>query len=116
MSLLSSSATVAALKEDARHLAESTVEAAREKVVDPALDAARHARKRVIDPTMDAARDCVKHTRDLISEQGVRFEKAATQRRDQISHWVSENPFAALGAAFAAGLFCSVLFRVGGRR
>jgi ElaB/YqjD/DUF883 family membrane-anchored ribosome-binding protein len=116
MSLLSSSATVAALKEDARQIAESTVEAAREKVIDPAIDAARQARKRVLDPTVDAARDCVKHTRDLISEQGGRLERVATQRRDQISHWVSENPFAALGAAFAAGLFCSVIFRVGGRR
>jgi ElaB/YqjD/DUF883 family membrane-anchored ribosome-binding protein len=116
MSLLSSSATVAALKKDARHLAESTVEAAREKVVDPALDAARQARERVIDPTLDAARDCVKHTREVLSERTARLEKAATQKRDQISHWVAENPFAALGAAFAAGLFCSLLFRVGGRR
>jgi ElaB/YqjD/DUF883 family membrane-anchored ribosome-binding protein len=97
MSLLSSSAAVAGLKEDARHLAESTAEAAREKVVDPALE---------------AARDVAKQTRKFVSEQGTRFERAATEGRDRVSEWVAANPLAALGAAFAAGLVCSALFRV----
>ncbi|MGI8602171.1 MAG: hypothetical protein ACR2OZ_04130 [Verrucomicrobiales bacterium] len=112
---LFSSATVSGVKDDARHLAESAVEAARERVVDPAIDAARHARERVIEPAVDAARDAMKHTRDFISNQSTQFQRAATDGRDRLSHWVSENPFSALGAAFAAGLICSSLFRINQR-
>lgn len=111
MSLLSSSSTLSGLKEDARHLAEQTVEAAREKVVAPSIDAARHAKERVVEPAVEAARGYARHTREFINEQGTRFERAAVDSRDRVSHWVVKNPFAALGVAFAAGLVCSTLLR-----
>jgi ElaB/YqjD/DUF883 family membrane-anchored ribosome-binding protein len=100
MSLLSSSAAVTGLKEDARNLAESATEAAREKVVDPALE---------------AARDAVKQTRKFLTQQGKSLERAASDGRDRVSDWVAANPLAALGVAFAAGLLCTALFRANHR-
>lgn len=104
--------TTNSIKEEARHIAEQAVEAARERLVEPARDAVRQAREKV----GPAVRDYSRQTRDFLNDQSHRLEQAAVDSRDRVGGWVSSNPFAAIGAAFVAGIVCSAIFRINNNR
>ncbi len=83
-------------------LAEDAAKAARRHVADPAIKAAHRAN--------EAARAAYQDTRERVAGHMADAERAAEQQRDRAADWISGNPFAAIAAAFGAGLLFFAFF------
>lgn len=80
---------------------DESLAAARQHVVAPLVDAAQRS--------SDYARESLHDAKDRISEQVTRAEQYASEQYDRTKHWVSGNPWSALGISFAVGLVLSRL-------
>lgn len=103
----SSNNTAEALKGDCRSLANDSLKTARH-LAEPAIDAAQKAGK--------YARHAFEDARKQLKEPMSLAEKFASQQLDRTGHWVSSNPFKAVGIALLAGLVISNIFEHSSRR
>jgi ElaB/YqjD/DUF883 family membrane-anchored ribosome-binding protein len=111
------------LKDDVRSLASDVTRRAQDHLVEPAKAAARDAKSTVQDAARNAmstattaARSAMDQARGFMNKHANQAEKAASQQWDRASRWITQNPFSAMGVAFAAGLVFSAITSKGSRR
>ena len=111
------------LKDDVRSIASDATRRAQDHLLDPAKAAAKDARSSVQDAARNAmstattaAKSAMDQARGFVNKQANQAEKVASQQWDRASNWITQNPFSAVGVAFAAGLVFSAISSMGSKR